>query len=208
MLVLFYLSQQATLGRDLTNDKRMGQSATLLIWLLWAWVVMTLCHELGHVVAGTVGGATLTQLELRPWRLPHSLFAGDQNPLITLWAGPVLGCGIPLLVAAIARRPACWFVAWFCVVANASYLLLGYFSGDAELDSTKMIRAGTPPIVLLGVTVVTLPLGYTRFRRSCIDVMSDIGPAMSRRGRRISAAGLVAVLVIQSAIGVLIPAQL
>lgn len=182
--------------------------ATLGLWLLWAWVVMTVSHELGHVVAGAIGGGQVVLLELRPWHLPHHLMSGDRHPLVTLWAGPVLGCLIPLAVAAIVRRPACWFIAWFCVVANASYLLLGYLSGDGELDSTKMIAAGTRPIVLLASVAVTLPLGYLRFRRSCIDLISGPAAAMSRRELAISAAALLLTLVAQSVVGALLAALL
>ncbi len=35
--------------------------------------------------------ATLTEADLRPWRLPYSLFDPDPIPLVTLWGGPVLG---------------------------------------------------------------------------------------------------------------------
>ena len=132
---------------------------------------MTVTHELGHVISGVLGGAQLESLEIRPWHLPHSSLLNDNHPLLTLWAGPILGCAAPLLVASIIRRPACTFVAWFCVVANATYLLLGYYSGDGELDSAKMIRAGARPVELLGAVTVTLPIGYLGFRKACIDLI-------------------------------------
>ena len=132
-----------------------------MLWLLWAWVVMTMTHELGHVIAGLLGGARLASLEIRPWHLPHSSLLNDNQLLVTLWAGPILGCAVPLLVASIIRRPACRFVAWFCVVANATYLLLGYYSGDGELDSAKMIRAGARPVELLGFSAM-MPLMIAR----------------------------------------------
>ena len=96
---------------------------------------MTLTHELGHVVAGLAGGARLIDLELRPWHLPHSSFAGDQHPRITLWAGPVFGCAVPLAVAAFWSRDGVRFVAWLCLLANGVYLVLGLISGDPEIDS-------------------------------------------------------------------------
>jgi hypothetical protein len=177
--------------------------AALGLWLLWAWVVMTVTHELGHVVAGVVGGARLTELEVRPWHLPHSILVNDHYPLLTLWAGPVLGCAIPLMVASITGRPACKFVAWFCLVANATYLLLGYFSGDAHLDSTKMLRAGARPLELLGATLVALPIGYVKFRKACVELITGQDPPITRRGLYISTAALLIVIVLQTVAGTL-----
>lgn len=165
---------------------------------------MTLTHELGHVIAGILGGAKLIQLELRPWHLPHSQFASDAHPQLTLWAGPVLGCLIPLAVAVVVRRRAGWFVGWFCVLANALYLLLGYVSGDGELDSAKMIAAGTRPIELLGFVAVTLPVAYFKFRKCCIELLSASVQPMTARACGFSAAALVAILVIQSIAGSLL----
>jgi hypothetical protein len=182
--------------------------ATLSLWIIWAWLVMTLCHELGHVVAGMLGGARLTQFEIRPWHLPHSLFVGDSHPLLTLWAGPVLGAVLPALVALSVRRPAIAFVAWFCVVANASYLVFGYFGGDGELDSTRMIRAGARPIEVLFPAIIALAVGYWGFRRACIGLMTGKTEAVSRRGLCISAAALAAAIVLQGVAGSLIASRL
>ena len=165
---------------------------------------MTVTHESGHVACGLVGGATLVELQLQPWHLPHSMFVGDEHPLATLWAGFIIGCAVPLLSAAIIRRPACWFVAWFCLVANGSYLLLGYLSGAGELDSTKMIRAGARPVELLGAVIVMLPLGYIKFRQSCVNLISGASPAMTGRGLWTSGAALAATLVLQAIIATVI----
>lgn len=181
---------------------------TLILWLAWAWIVMTVGHELGHVLAGLIGGARLRVLELRPWHLPHSLFSGDEYPLMTLWAGPILGTSLPAAVALLSRRPATVFVAWFCLVANAAYLLLGYFSGDAELDSTKMIQAGASSTTLLAVSIVALAVGYWRFRRACADLLEGRTETASPRGLTINAAILAAVIALQAIVGSLIAARL
>jgi len=165
---------------------------------------MTVSHELGHVVSGLAGGARLTHLELRPWHFPQSHLVNDNHPLLTLWAGPVLGCLLPLLVAFILRRPACWFVAWFCVVANAAYLLLGYYSGNGELDSAKMIHAGARPLELLAAVTIALPPGYWKFRQASIGLITGQTPAFSRRGLWISSAALLTVLIVQAAAGTLV----
>lgn len=169
---------------------------------------MTVTHELGHVAGGLAGGAVLVELQLQPWHLPHSMFAGDKHPLATLWAGFTVGCAVPLLFATIVRRQACWFVAWFCVLANASYLLLGYLLGDGELDSTKMIRAGAHPIELLGASAVMLPVGYIKFRQSCVSLMSGATPPMTRGGLWVSGGALAATLVMQAMIATAIESSL
>ncbi len=172
--------------------------------LLWAWLVMTVSHELGHVIGGTASGAVLSALEIRPWQLPYTLFASDPNPQVTLWAGPIIGGAVPLLLAVCTGKSMIWFIAWFCVLANAVYLLVGYFSGDAQLDSTKILAAGTPTIVLLLFVTMTGPVSYVAFRQQCIRVMSNPQSAMSQRTWRLSAASLLVLVVVQATIGTLL----
>ena len=170
--------------------------------LSWAWFVMLLSHEFGHVLGGVASGAVLSRLEIRPWRLPFSLFAADPNPLLTLWAGPIVGCALPLSIAVCTRKQMIWLIAWFCVLANAAYLLLGYFGGDTELDSTKLLDAGTPPIVLLLFVVMTGPVSYVAFRREWMCLMSDPQQALTKRSWRISAVGLLGLIVMQACVGI------
>ena len=162
---------------------------------------MTLAHELGHVVTGVFGGGELVQLELRPWHLPHSHRISDPHPLITLWGGPILGCLAPLSFASLIRWPATWYVAWFCVVANASYLLLGCFSGATELDSNQMIAAGNAPLTIILTSAIALACGYAGFRKSCIDLLSGTTPPRTRRTQRISFTVLLTVIILQAVIG-------
>lgn len=175
--------------------------STLLLWIAWAWVVMTVTHELGHVIGGLIGGAKLAAIELRPWHLPYSVFAPDPHPLLTLGSGPVLGCAIPIAVAVTCRRPAVWFVAWFCLLANSSYLLLGYLSGDPQLDTARLLKAGTPPAVIFVASGVLLAISYKGFRRSCVDLLSGKSTARTTTSNRIVAISLLAVLMLQSVLG-------
>ena len=108
---------------------------------------------------------------------------------------------VPLAVAIVFRRPAFWFVAWFCVVANSLYLFLGYFSSDPELDSTKMLRSGTPGFVLVGVASIGLLIGYLRFRACCVDLLSGKSARGNRRVLVVSATVLMGVLTLQSIAG-------
>ncbi|NND98085.1 MAG: hypothetical protein HKN47_12230, partial [Pirellulaceae bacterium] len=108
----------------------MNRFASLTLLLTWSWVIMTLAHESGHLLAGSLCGGSLSRVQLRPWSLPYSFFKPDPWPSVTLWAGPILGCLGPVVAASIWRRPGLWLIAWFCVLANGTYLLMGWYAGD------------------------------------------------------------------------------
>ena len=132
---------------------------------------MTVSHELGHVVGAIVQGARPIKLNLLPWQIPSSLFQGESQRWLTLWAGPLIGCAFPASIAWITQNHQARFVAAFCLLANGIYLLIGYFSGDAFLDSTLMVRADTPILLLLAVAAVMTVVGYVVFRRSCVELL-------------------------------------
>lgn len=144
---------------------------TLLGLLTLSWCVMTFTHEMGHVVAGLCSGATLETVELRPWRLPYSLFEDDPQPLITLWGGPLMGVVVPVAVAMILRTQWMWFIASFCLLANGLYLATGWLSGDRYLDTTKLFEHGASPIAITAYCVITIGWGYVRFRKACLWVL-------------------------------------
>lgn len=133
-----------------------------------AWVVMTITHECGHLVGGALGGAVLTDLDVAPWRMPFSLHAPDPHPLLTLWAGPLGGVLAPLVVAFLVRHHAVWFVADFCLLANGVYLALGWFTGDRLLDTARLLAAGAHPLGIGLFCIVTIAIGYPRFRADCV----------------------------------------
>ena len=142
-----------------------------VLLLTVSWVVMTFTHELGHVIGGWLGGANLTRLELRPWRLPYSLFQPDPCPLLTLWAGPIFGIGLPGLVAVLAQNHSTWFVASFCSLANGSYLAIAWISGEHHLDTPRLLQAGAWPASIAMYCAITIGWGYVAFRRACIDTL-------------------------------------
>jgi hypothetical protein len=150
------------------------------IWIRWlrlagllavAWCVMTFTHEGGHLVGGWLGGATLSAAELRPWRLPYSIFAPDPRPLLTLWSGPLLGAIVPLAGAAAVRRGWGWFIAHFCLLANGSYLAAAWISGDRLLDTPQLLAAGASPVSILLYIAATVAIGYRGLRRECLAIL-------------------------------------
>lgn len=151
-----------------------------------AWCVMTFTHELGHLATGWICGGSLVSVELRPWRLPCTVFVPDSHPLATLWGGPVLGVVLPLGAAAAVRRPGVWFVAHFCVLANGLYLSAAWISGDRYLDTPRLFEHGAHPALVAAYCLATVGCGYVGFRRHCIRILSgaigQTAPAAAQRG--------------------------
>ncbi|MEM9364814.1 MAG: hypothetical protein AAGD07_02385 [Planctomycetota bacterium] len=134
---------------------------------------MTFTHECGHIVGGMTCGATLTDFDLAPWRLPYSMHSPDPNPLVTLWSGPLLGVAVPLLAASIIRQHWAWFIADFCMVANGVYLALAWLSGDRFLDTPRLLAAGTHPASIVVYCLFTIGFGYAQFRSDCIRLLGE-----------------------------------
>ncbi len=140
--------------------------------LVTCWVVMTFTHETGHMIGGWVGGATLTDFDIAPWRLPFSLHNPDPYPLLTLWAGPVLGVLVPVIVAILVRHRWTIFIADFCMLANGCYLMLAWFAGDRFLDTPRLLDSGASPIAIAVYCALTIGIGYFRFRQDCLLMLS------------------------------------
>lgn len=141
--------------------------AIFAMLLVASWAVMTFTHECGHIVGGMIAGATLTAFDLAPWRMPYSLHSPDPHPLVTLWAGPLLGVAVPLTAAAIIRSRWAWFIADFCLIANGGYLAIAWLSGDRFLDTPRLIAAGAPPASIVVYCILTIGFGYAWFRSDC-----------------------------------------
>lgn len=149
----------------------MNRWLKLIALLVAGWCVMTMTHECGHIVGGWLGGATLRHADIFPWHLPHSLFEPDPHPLLTLWSGPVLGVVVPLGVALLVRREWMWFLANFCLLANGAYLATAWLSGDRFLDTPRLLEAGAWPGSVLAYCILTIVLGYVRFRANLLAVL-------------------------------------
>src|SRR5437764_5105956 len=102
------------------------QAVFLAATLLGSWLGMQVVHELGHVVGAWLTGGRVARLVLHPLTLSRTDLADNPHPLVVVWAGPVLGCVLPLAAWGItaALRPS-WaylprFFAGFCLVANGA----------------------------------------------------------------------------------------
>jgi len=150
----------------------MPRRAAIFVFLLIAsWVVMGFTHEMGHIIGGWACGATLTDYELAPWRMPYSLHSPDPHPLVTLWAGPLFGISTPLLIATVIGKRWAWFIADFCLIANGGYLALAWVSGDRFLDTPRLLDAGANPAMIVLYCTLTIGAGYVWFRSDCIHFL-------------------------------------
>ncbi|TWT49229.1 hypothetical protein Pla22_44210 [Rubripirellula amarantea] len=167
---------------------------------------MLLTHEIGHLVGGWCGGATLVDVDLAPWRMPYSIHHPDPHPRLTLWAGPLLGVIVPVGTAILVqghktrrqtkqqtqqptRRQAwrkwAWLVADFCLLANGTYLAIAWVACDRFLDTPRMLAAGVSPIFIAAYCVVTVSVGYVRFRNDCVVFFSRRESSNSSEGSSI-----------------------
>ncbi len=164
------------------SSQRLKRFADFAVLLAASWCVMTVVHEMGHIICGWSCGGTLCEADVAPWHLPHSNFDPDPEPLVTLWGGPVLGAAVPLAVAAILRRGWLWFIAYFCLLANGSYLATAWVSGERYLDTIKLLQHGAHPATIVAYCVLAIGVGYVGFRRQCIRVLSAGEPSPGTKG--------------------------
>lgn len=145
---------------------------TLCILIVASWFVMTFTHEVGHIIGGWLGGATLTEFDIAPWRLPYSVPHPDLHPLLTLWSGPVLGVMTPGILAVLIRQRWIVFIADFCLLANRAYLSLAWVAGDRLLDTPRLLDAGASPAGIAAFCLLATGVGYVRFRRDCTGLLT------------------------------------
>jgi hypothetical protein len=149
-----------------------------------SWLGMMASHEFGHILAAKLTGGIVVRVVLHPAMISRTDVSPNPSPLVVAWAGPVLGCLIPILLALAiwclkgltsgvrSQSPAgptqsapsaqrsviislSQFFAGFCCIANGAYLGLGVF--DRVGDAGEILNAGTPPwmMIVFGLTAVT-----------------------------------------------------
>ena len=127
------------------------------------WLLMQVVHEAGHVVAAWATGGEVARVVLHPLTISRTDVAVNPRPLLVVWAGPLVGVVVPVLLLAVfklTRLPLGYlvrFFAGFCLIANGAYIGIGSFAGIG--DAGEMLRHGTPIWCLLMFGAVTLPSG-------------------------------------------------
>ncbi len=170
-------------------------------WLpLLGFYLVEVCHELGHLAAGWLTGARLDYVELMPWQLSQTVWAGNPHPGWTAWGWPVAGCLLPLVGWLVLRRwrYACFlrWLAGFALIANGIYLAVGYVFMVG--DTLTMRQAGTPGwvMLILGLAALVCGLGLWQDLGKAFAEMADF-----RRWHRVSVAVLTAITFYFTIIG-------
>lgn len=148
-----------------------------------SWYGMMLVHELGHCVGAWLTGGTVQRVIFHPLRFTETVVDPNPRPLLVVWAGPIVGVVLPLvvwMVMQIARAPGrdvARFCAGFCLLANGAYIGAGSF--DRIADAGTMMFYGSPAWTLWLFGVATAPAGLAMWHRlgAAFDIGKDRKPA-------------------------------
>jgi len=143
--------------------KRLDQIVLIGTFIGFSWLAMQAVHELGHVLGAVATGGEVVKVVLHPCTISRTDINPNPHPLFVVWAGPVVGAMLPLVVSLLARvlgSPGIYlflFFAGFCLIANGVYIGLGSIQGLA--DAGDMLRLGSSSWQLILFGVLTAPLG-------------------------------------------------
>jgi hypothetical protein len=149
--------------------KRFQQCVLILSTLLASWLGMQGVHEFGHVLGAWLSGGRVARVVLYPLTISRTDLADNPQPLLVVWAGPLVGVLLPLLLwgmAVIMRLPGSFvlrFFAGFCLVANGAYLAAGSLGGVG--DCGEMLRHGSAIWHLWLFGALTMPVGLWLWHR-------------------------------------------
>lgn len=134
-----------------------------------SWLGMQDVHEFGHVLGAWSIGGQVARVVIHPLTISRTDLSQNPNPLVVVWAGPVLGCLLPLAawgLAAALRWSLTYllrFFAGFCLIANGAYVAGGSF--DRIGDAGVMLRNGSTAWCLWAFGAVTMPAGLLLWHR-------------------------------------------
>jgi hypothetical protein len=174
--------------------------------VLGSWLGMQAVHESGHVLGAWLTGGRVERVVLHPLTISRTDLGHNPSPLAVVWAGPVAGTAVPVLVwagAAAVRLPGAFvlrFFAGFCLLANGLYIGVG--SLDRVGDAGDMLRHGSAPWQLWLFGAATAPAGLWLWNGQ--GPYFGFGPARGRVSRGVaygSLAACLALLVLGFAVG-------
>jgi hypothetical protein len=169
-----------------------------------SWLGMQIVHELGHVLGAWATGGTVVHVELKPWTISRTGVSPNPQPLVEIWAGPVIGVLLPAtlwLAARVARLS--WdyllrFFAGFCLVANGCYIGCGVFLPVGDAADILRLSPARWPLGLFGIVTVVSGLALwnglgERFR------LGNAHGQVDRRHAVVCAAILIAIVAAEVA---------
>lgn len=131
--------------------------------LLICWLGMQTIHEFGHVIGAWLTGAEVRRVILDPLTISRTDVGANPNPLFVVWAGPVLGSLLPVIIWMVAHAwqlPGAFvvrFFAGFCLITNGAYIGVGAF--DEAGDCREMLLYGSPKWTLWLFGCIAVPSG-------------------------------------------------
>ena len=143
--------------------QRLLQLVLIVSTLTASWLGMQMVHEFGHVLGAWLSGGSVRLVALNPFSISRTELADNPQPLVVVWAGPVVGVTLPLLVWAIAKiarlggRFVLRFFAGFCLVVNGLYIGIGSFNRIG--DCGEILRHGSQLWQLWLFGLLTAPVG-------------------------------------------------
>jgi hypothetical protein len=161
---------------------RLSQIILIVSTLLGSWLGMQAVHESGHVLGAWLTGGRVARVVLHPFTISRTDLAENPDPLLVVWAGPIIGVAVPLVLWALAaavRLPATFvlrFFAGFCLLANGLYIGVGSF--DRVGDCGEMLRHGSELWQLWLFGALTAPVGLWLWHRQ--GPYFGLGPAKGR----------------------------
>lgn len=144
--------------------RRFHQILLVVSMLCLSWLMMMFVHESGHVLGAFCSGGRVRQVVWHPAVISRTDVQPNPHPLVEVWAGPVIGSLVPLLVAggaSLVRARAAylfWVVAGFCLIANGGYIGVGAFQPVG--DACELIAGGTPKWVMAAFGTVGVVVGF------------------------------------------------
>jgi hypothetical protein len=177
---------------------RLHQVVLIGSTVLGSWLGMQAVHESGHVIGAWLTGGRVERVVLHPFTISRTDLADNPRPLFVVWAGPVIGVMVPLLLwagAAAIRMPGAFvlrFFAGFCLLANGIYIGVGSF--DRVGDCGQMLRYGSEPWHLWAFGAVTAPFGLLLWHR--LGPPFGLGSAKGQVSRGIAYGTLVVCLAL------------
>jgi hypothetical protein len=142
---------------------RLHQIVLIVSTVLGSWMGMQAVHEFGHVLGALLTGGRIDKVVLSPLTISRTDLADNPSPLLVVWAGPVGGAILPLLLWGLceglrwAGKFVPRFFAGFCLLANGAYIAFGSF--DRIGDAGEMLRHGSPVWALWLFGALTVPAG-------------------------------------------------
>ncbi len=140
---------------------RLHQTILIAATLVGSWLLMQAVHELGHVVGAWFTGGQVARVVLHPLTISRTDLTRNPSPLVVVWAGPIIGVVVPVVLWTVGARErgayVLRFFAGFCLIANGLYIGIGSFNRVGDCDD--LLRHGAMMWQLWLFGLVTVPIG-------------------------------------------------